>query len=464
MKNKLLISIIFTIGIGLRLYSALRQPLWLDEIYSLYFANNFSALKLIFQPPEAHPGAYYLFLKYLLHISTNLPFLRIISSVIPSLIGIFLIYRQTHHKFLAAILLLNPFFIHMSWQLRMYGLTFMFSALLILSFLNSKHPFNHPKFLLISLLATLFSFSLIIPIFCLYLYLFFREKKIIIFLPFFLIILEFFITKGFLTYKKYAEYAAWISSPTFTNIPTAIATTLGFTTDIQNTGYATIFISILFFIIVIPVLYYLSKLNKLLLFSFTLPLLVTIIVSFSFPILSQRFFFYHFIPKISLFIPRFLLPLSLYFYLFISKLINKKYYSIILLILITLWIYPNYKLNYNAFYPETTPRSYSSDTLILPPWENLRLNSIFSHENLDKISHNFDIATAIENSLSKTSQNHDCTPLYQFKYISYIFDPSIKSMSSYNEKNRNILNFCCIESPSDSFLWQCPTLVKTPEY
>lgn len=441
MKNKLFILIIFLFGTGLRLYSALKQPLWLDEIYSLYFADNFSALKLIFQPPEAHPGAYYLLLKGLLSLSTDLLFLRTISSVIPVLIGCIILYRQTHSKFFIVILLLNPFFIHMSWQLRMYGLTFMFSAILISLFLNTSLV-NRKKLLILSLISTLFSFSLIIPIFCLYLYLYFREKKIINFLPFFLIPLEFFITKGFFTYKKYAEYAAWINSPTLTNIPNTILTAMGFNTDINNLQHSTFIAVILFFIISIPLTIYISKKYRLFFYTFTLPLLTTILISAFFPPLSQRFFFYHFIPKISLFIPRFLLPLSLSFYLFFSYSIKNRYQIPLLLIFLVFWFIPNLKLNLHPYYSDVSPLSYPSDTLIMPPWENLRLNSSFSHQDLNKISHDFDIATNIENNLIKTPQNPDCNSLNKFKKVIYLIDPSIKNISNYHLKMQQLINQC----------------------
>ena len=441
MKNNLLIVAIFCIGLGLRLYPALTQAPWLDEIYSLYFANNFSALKLIFQPPEAHPGAYYLLLKILLNFSTNLFLLRTITSIIPVLIGSYLIYRQTKSTFLLAVLLLNPFFIHMSWQLRMYGLTFMFSVLLIQLFLNSS-PFNHKKFLLLSLLSTLFSFSLIIPVFCLYLYQYSREKNIKNLLYFTLIPLEFFITKGFFTYKKYVEYAAWINSPSFTNIPNTILTSLGFGTDINNLTSSTFFVALLFFLIFIPLVYLLSKRNKLFFYTFTLPLLITIAISASFPFLSQRFFFYHFIPKVSLFIPRFLLPLSLYFYLFLLQSFNKKHQKLLLFVLIIFWLNPNLILNLNSYYAKASPHNYPSNILVMPPWENLRLNSNFTRQDLNKISQDFDTASIIETDLTRISENPDCTSSAKFNNFVYLIDPRVKSISPYHQQMQQLLTLC----------------------
>jgi hypothetical protein len=443
MKNKLLFFIILSIGIGLRLYPALKQPLWLDEIYSLYFANNFLPLKLIFNLPETHPGTYYLLLKALLNFSTNPFFLRTISSIIPALIGCYLLYRQTHQKFLITILLLNPFFIHMSWQLRMYGLTFMFAVMLINLF-QTPSSVNPKKLLALSLISTLFSFSLIIPIFCLYLYLYLRQRKITNFIPFLLVPLEFFLIKGFSTYKDYAEYASWITPPSILNIPSTILTTLGLATDINNLSSLILFMALLFYIVFIPTTYFLSIRNKLFFYAFTLPLLITIFISISFPFLSQHLFFYLFIPKISLFIPRFLLPLSVYFYIFLCKSIQKKYQLPILIILIIFWFTPNLKLNLHPFYASASPLNLSSDTLVMPPWENLRLNSNFSQQDLNIISHNYNTALFIESSLTKKYQDPDCSALTQFKKITYIVDPSIIRLSDYHQKIRTLLQQCSI--------------------
>jgi hypothetical protein len=441
MKNKLLIISLFLVGILIRIYCAFKQPLWLDEIYSLYFAHNFSPLNLIIQLPEAHPGAYYLFLKVLLCFSTNLIFLRTISSILPFLIGCYLLYRQKQSKILLFALLLNPLFIHLSWQLRMYGLTFMFSVILINLFLASS-PFNHKKLLSIALLSTLFSFSLIIPVFCLYIYLSLREKKITSFLPFLFIPSEFLIIKGFSTYIGYAEYASWINSPTLTNIPTVIFTSLGFGTDVQNIGSATIMISFFFFLFFIPFIYYFSKKNRLFFYSYTLPLIVTILISVIFPFLSQHFFFYHFIPKISLFLPRFLLPMSLYFYIFVFQEIKPKLQIPLLIILFILWLIPNSKLNFHPFYINANPINYPKNSLIMPPWENLRLHSSFSNSDLNTIAQNFNIASSIESTLTNSSSNPDCTSLKQFKNIYYLVDSTITSLNNYHLKIQNLLKLC----------------------
>lgn len=442
MKNKKIIILIVVFGIAFRLYCAQSQPLWLDEIYSLYFANSFSVSTLILHPPELHPGGYFLFLKSLLSFSTNLLFLRTLTSILPVIVASYLLYRQTHNKLLLSVLLLNPFFIHLSWQLRMYGLTFLFSIILILPFLNSPKTFHYKRLLIIGLISSLFTYSLIIPIFCLYLYQYSQEKKLFKLLPFFFIPLTFFLTKGFSTYKTYVESASWIPSPTLSNIPSTLLTTFSLNTDINNQSSASFFTSFLFYLFFIPLLYFLSKKSKLFLYSFVLPLLITIIISLLFPLFSQRFFFYHFIPKISLFIPRFLLPLSIYFYIFIFSLLTIKKQPLLLLLLLIIWIIPNYKLNIKNFYIDANPISTTTQSLVMPPWENLRLNTNFSRSDLNIIAKNFDTATSIENSLLNNPKKPDCSLLAPYQKIIYITDPSIKTISKYHQNIQQIIKSC----------------------
>lgn len=439
-KNKYIVLGLFLLGLGLRLYSAIIQPLWLDEIYSLYFANSFSPFNLLTKIPETHPGMYYLFLKICLYFSTNMLLLRTLTSILPSVLGIYFLYRRYPHLPLLFFLLLNPFFIHQSWQLRPYGITFMFSCLIISLFVNYPKNFNLKKFLIFSFMSTFFSFSLIIPIFCLSIFLYVRQKKWPVFLPFFIVVIQFFLFKGFSTYKQYAELASWISPPSVQNFPNLILTLLGFSTDLNNLGHTGLCLSLIFIIIFTLLTIYFSRRYQLFLYSFTLPLLIVILISITFPILSQRFFFYHFIPKLSLFIPRFMLPLSLYFYVCLSTK-NRPY---LLALFFLLWLKPFYKINLQPFYSQIQIINHPSSTLILPPWENLRLQAPFTHQDLDRISTDFKEASEIESKLL-TQTTPDCSSLDQYQQVKYIIDPKIKSLDSYHYQIQNIINQC---SPS----------------
>lgn len=440
MKNKIIIILIFLIGITLIIIPALKQPLWLDEVYSLYFANSFSPNNILFNLPETHPGGYYLLIKFLLNFTTSTFILRLISSVIPQLIGCYLIYKHTHNRFLTALLLLNPFFIHYGWQMRMYGITFLLSAILYIIY-SKKHNHEFFIFSLFTIISTLFSFSLIIPIsiLCLYQIIYKHQKKY--FIPLIIIPLEFFALKGITTYKNYAELASWISPPTFSNIPNLLYTLLGFNLDINNLQKFSIIDSVLFYTISIPVIYIFTKnILKLKLF-FTIPLIITIIVSIIFPIISQRFFFYHFIPKLSLFVPRFLIPISLFFFISIYTKLSKRHSKILLFLLIILWINPYIKLNYNYnhIYSSVKPISQVDNSIFLPPWENLRLTDKYSLIDIKNISQAHDSALVLEKNLFQSDPNCDLYHhFYQVKYI----EQSIPSLSNYQNIIKQNLNYC----------------------
>lgn len=436
MKNKLIIILIFLIGIILRLYPAIHQPLWLDEIYSLYFAHNFSPLHIVFQIPDCHPGIFYLILKGLLLITTNTFLLRFILAVIPQIIGCYLIQKHFKKTIITSAFLLNPFFIHYAWQIRMYGLVFLFSTMLIISILSEK--INPIKITILMLVGNLISYALIIPTICLTLYLSVKKKKWLILIP--IILIEFFVFKGY-QYKLSAETASWISSPSFGNIPMVLLTMLGITTDINNVNSFSPILSFLFFIFFIPFTFFLTKSKKIFFYSFTFPIILTISISILFPFLSQHFFFHTFIPKISLFISRFLLPLSIYFYisLFIST--KRKLQILLLIVLILLWINPYKKLNFYQFYSNTSPKNYPIDSLILPPWENLKLNQNFSKADLNQISKNYNSSLLVEQEIINFSANSNCQFLQKYSKIIYI-DQYTKTLEKYQKHTKEIIEKC----------------------
>lgn len=441
MKNKNIINIIFLIGIILRIYPALKQPLWLDEIYSLYFAHSYSIRNLLINLPETHPGGFYLLLKFFLHLTTNIFFLRITLSVLPELIGCWLIYK-IHPRVIPIILfLLNPFFIHYSWQLRMYGVTFLLTVLLYRAFFI-KHPkFNFQTVFLI-VISLCISLDLIIPILCLSLYALIKTNQKRWYSLFLLVPLIFFLQKGPFTYISSTELASWISPPTFTNIPSVILTGFGFHNDIDNLHPLSLVISLLFYLTFLPVVYYLSKKSRIFFYSFTLPLIITIIISAIFPFLSQHFFFYRFIPKISLMLPRFILPISLFFFIEISQhLTQKTYGKIIIPIFLILWITPNIELNYQSYYGFSPPIPNPANSIILPPWENLRINSSFTREDLDNVTENYNTALVIEKFIVGFDLHPNCSPLQKYSHIIYI-NQSVAGLYSYQQHTQQVISRC----------------------
>jgi len=445
-KAIFVVTILF--GIAINIYPALTQPIWLDEVYSVYFAHNFSASQLLFRLDDVHPGGYYLILKIILYLTTNLFLLRLITSVIPFLLACFLIYRQQRSYYLVLFLLFNPFFIHSSWQLRMYGLCILLTVYISNLFFSQASFIKKAS---LSLVSIFISFNLIIPIICLAFYDVFihRQKKSLLIIVF--IIFSFFIIKG-PNYKTYAEKAAWINPPSFSNIPSVISTTLGMDIDTQNVVPYQLGYSLLFFTIFLPFIYHLSRSNPKFAFGFTLPLFLTITVSILFPIISQRHLFYLFIPKISLFLPRYLIPI---FIIFFIQGFNRhqKTKAILLIFFCLFWIRTYYLINHRHYYSPATPIN-STSTLILPPWENLRLSSSFTSNDLSSLATNYRQALDFEKVI--ISQPSICpTTNHTITYLNQPFN----SMTAYQQQILTFLEKCCQPTSStnpDSFVWKCP--------
>jgi hypothetical protein len=436
MKNKTIILIIFLVGLILRIYPALKQPLWLDEIYSLYFAHSFSIKNLLVNLPETHPGGFYILLKFFLRFTTNIFFLRITLSVLPELIGCWLIYK-IHPKIIPITLfLLNPFFIHYSWQLRMYGVTFLLTVLLYRVFFI-KHPkFNFQTISLI-FISLFVSLDLIIPILCLSLYALVKSNQKRWLSLFLLVPLTFLLQKGLFTYKSYTELASWISPPTFTNIPSVLLTSFGFHTDINNLDSFPIATSLIFYLVFSFFTYKYAKKSASFFYGFFLPLLTTITISFLFPILSQRFFFYHFIPKVSLMLPRFMLPLSIFFFIELNQHLTRKTTVLLILpIIVFFWINPNIKLNYETYYNSSRPLPHQENALILPPWENLRLNPSFTSKDLDTISNNYNFSLTIEKYIVDFNSHPDCQPFKNLPTLSTLTNRSPVYTTTNNIPNK----------------------------
>lgn len=447
-KNNLTLFSMFLIATIIYFFLAHTRPLSLDEIYSLYFAKNYSPLGLLFHLPETHPGAYYLFVKVLLNLSLNLTFLRIFSSIIPALIGIYLFHRHHQKNLLTFVLLFNPFIIHQSYQLRMFGITVFFTCLYLLFFIyNNKKNFY--LFIVLAILSTFFTFSLIIPLlsFCLYQIIINHQKKY--FSIFLLLPILFLTIKGLSTYKNYTELASWINPPTFYNLPSTILTLFAYHIDLKNILPFSFFPSLLFYSIFLPIIYFFSKKNPKFLYFFTIPFFISILVSLLFPFLSQHFFFYKFIPKISLLLPRFLLPFSIIFFYFLFSDYFKRIYLILFLSSL-FWINTFIKINLYNPYRDATPLNYSPSTLVFPPWENLRLNFRFSSNDLQNITQKFSQASLLETSILNLSS---CQILSPYQKIIYLPDSSIKNLNLYQKQITTFFDSCCHQETLYS--WTC---------
>lgn len=434
-SSRYIFIVIFVLGLMVRIYPAFVHPLWLDEIYSIYFASNFSVYKILFNLPESHPGLFYILLKAILSLTTSTFFLRLISGIVPQAITLFLLNKKYKNNYLNIIFALNPLFIHHSWQIRMYSLVILLSVLI---FDEIRKKNNLCGLLFYIFIANLISYSFILPTIAIALYLYKNNYRFYGIILGFLPIIEFFIFKGSY-YKTFSEFASWISTPRITSISPTFLTHLGLYNDINSQANFSLIISVLLNILIVYLIVKLSSSTKFF-YLYTLPLSLTVIISILFPILSQRFFFYQFIPKISLWLPRFLLPLSVTFYLLVSRLgVFKRFALIFLLIYVPI----NININLHSPYPSKNV-SLPENILFLPPWENLFLPPKYSTNDINNMVYKYNLAEKIEKDLLK--QRPECIKINQnLKYI----DQSLPALSQYQEQLKTSLNNCLLNFPGN---------------
>lgn len=388
-KNKkyyLLTATIILCGLVFKFFIANLQPLWLDEQYSIFYATQFKSDELLANfSIDVHPGFYYFFLKNILKFTIDKTLLRTITSILPQFLGILLLgwfyFKQKKNKELILttfILSFNPFFNHLSFQLRNYSLVFLFT---IITFIYLQHWLKQRKILfLILTIGSLLMGNMIH--YLMYIFSFFtlifislklkalNLKKLLFFLTTTLIIIgQFFTSNGFSSpqqYKHQFEDTGWIALPSLHNIPKVYLTSLGMATDVMNTATNYRWLSsIIFYSTLLVIAFALAKqkpkinsLTQQLLILSLLPILGILLASFLLTFLSHRFFIHQFIPRISLFLPRIQLPFVILFWIFISEMtathwinikrkIKNKYIYSFVIILSIYWGVLNYHLNIN---------------------------------------------------------------------------------------------------------------------
>jgi hypothetical protein len=329
--------VIWIVGIALRIFLAVSYPLWIDEQYSLFFSWGKSLQELMIFSQDVHPGGYYVVVKMLLHLSTNLAVLRIVSGVIPQLLGLAgITYWLMRSKklnsaveltFLQSFFLLNPFFIFLSTQLRMYGFVFFCTCVFIIFWQTwKKNQRNDVLFTLLftMILGSLFSYAFFFLTGGLFLWFCYfswqKEKGWWIPLTIALVtFIEFFVLAGFAV-KKPFEFASWIPLPSLSNVPIVGLSLLGLEHNpslVPRQSWLDVFFYLtLFYGISVCFRWRRSLLSSAFLLRWKDLLIVSVapataifFSSFLLPFLSQRFWFYQFVPKLSLFLPRIFLPL-----------------------------------------------------------------------------------------------------------------------------------------------------------
>ena len=131
-----LLASLIALGMVLRLIRLDFQPLWFDEGYSFYFAASSVRQLIADTAVDIHPPFYYLLLKtWMTLFGTGVVQARALSVMVgtASIPLLFLLGRQLGGDRLglwaAALLVISPFHIYYSQEVRMYGLVTFFSLL-----------------------------------------------------------------------------------------------------------------------------------------------------------------------------------------------------------------------------------------------------------------------------------------------------------------------------------------------
>lgn len=505
-KYYLLVGLIIFLGFFFRMLVIHSQPLCLDEKYSIFYATQFDYLALIKNfSVDAHPGFYYFFLKSLLEFTHNSTVLRTLSSALPQMVGIALIgwFYLKRNKYREALVLsliftFNPFFNHLSFQLRSYSLIFLITIIIHLSIClwqeTKKSKFLFAVFFLL-ILANLTHYVMYIFSFFILIFLSLNlkisnlKKYLFIIFTNLLMVAQFLFFNGFSSYSQYKEQfqeAGWIALPSFFSIPKVYLTSLGMDVDVMNVLYGNILLpSLFFYSIVLAVLIILFKkkpkitfdlFSKKIMILSIIPLLTILFLSYFLTFLSHRFFMNQFIPRISLFIPRILLPFVIFLWIFaVEKLFfywnvfkHKIKVFIVFIFLLTLifyWGFLNYDLNVKNFCSNNEQNSVlqilqknqalNNQFNLWPHWmwiEAIELNNL---ENTSIISDQKIKDEKFEQLFIDQSYSLNCKELHNMSI--YFYTGSVTSQEKLQSEIMDLLNKCCTQQDEIGLFksWKC---------
>ena len=503
-KYYLLVGLIIILGFFFRILVANSQPLCLDEKYSIFYATQFNYSDLLKNfSSDVHPGFYYSFLKSLLGITNNKTALRTLSSIIPQILGILFLswffFKRNKKKeafLLSFIFAFNPFFNHLSFQLRSYSLIFLITIVVYLLIClwqeERKKIFLFIIFILLLIgnlthyVMYIFSFFVLV-----FISLKIKTKKVnkflFLFLTTLLMLLQFFLYDGFSSYSQYKNQfqdAGWIATPSFYNIPKVYLTSLGMDIDTMNTLYGNVvlpsivFYSALLFIFVLliikkPKISFLSQ--KFFVLSIA-PLLTILFLSYLITLLSHRVFLNQFIPRISLFIPRIQLPFIIILWISIIENLFSYWKTfqhklkantifIVAGILVFYWGLLNFNLNVKDLCSNSERDSVlqifqknqtlSNQFNLWPHWmwiEAIQLNDL---KNISALSKQKEQDRKFEQLFIDNSYSLDCSTLQNVEMYSYV--GNVVSQQKLQSEVINLLDKCCTKQDEVGLFksWKC---------
>lgn len=507
---KVLLFSIIALGVTLRFFFASILPLWLDERYSLLFAWEGGPAILLFQSKDVHPGLFYLLLKGILFLTSDLHLLRFLTSLFPQLLGIcLLLYWMNKRQFsqlsilVAALLLfLNPFLIYLGAQLRMYGLVSLFSCLTFIAVQEwmrdqeSKKKFLGVVGVLLLGNASSYAFFFLSAGVLLFMVTELLTKKSwgkgAVLSAITIMIAEFFFLAD-IPFKKNFEAAAWIPSPSLANLPSLIMTVLGFSNDhflaVRSLKSESIAGYVLIGVLLFCFYFYFLKIKnefilpikKQVLLMLLIPVAGIVLLSVLFPLLSQRHFFYLFIPKISFFLPRFFVPQLIFFSAYIavvSSSLNmghltrgwKKALLLLCICLSLLWVRTysvmmdhsnalqlNEEKKIAALQKKRELEANTDTTVtILPAWIALTSLNSKNLTQIEAIKKEVDAAEKLERLLFSNTE-FNCSELNNRRVFYLPADTAATVQETYEQKVSS-LESCC-EEVVDSTVskeWSCP--------
>ncbi len=164
---RLLLALLLCSGM-VRIILAMSNPVWLDENYSMVFATQYGLGDMVMHLPDIHPPLYYAILRVAILIGIReTGFLRVLFTVLPHMVGLLLltVFVESKRRFdykrvivWTLVFLFNPFFIHLSWQLRMYGLVFLAAAICSVGYFSAVQT-RRFEGLFVTLLGIVFGVS-----------------------------------------------------------------------------------------------------------------------------------------------------------------------------------------------------------------------------------------------------------------------------------------------------------------
>lgn len=516
MSHKLVtffLCLIIGLGFFIRITLTAHYPLWLDEQFSLLFSWSRTPFELLIQNRDVHPGLSYIFLKGLLVFTSNLFVLRLLLSVLPQLLGGVCVLWWARKQqwatsavlFLAVTLFLDPFFVFTGIHLRMYGLVCLIASLTYIA-LKSFQQDRSKKYLLMVIALLLLGNAISYAFFFLTLGVVawlvaddLKEKTFRHWPAIALSILslgEFFLLAGF-SVKRQFEEASWIPIPGFFNIPSLFFTLLGFETNYFLGPVSLSLATVLFYLAIAASLVLIFQKKKKPLFwtsSFdlgalvVLPCLLIVSISLVMPFLSQRFFFYQFLPRLSLFLPRLFTPILVMFFCTSAEVINRKIreralpvfkVSVGLLLGLTsvFWVRSYveiWKTTINLQRKEAQKIEFlkkeqvevgetleSSNIILLPSWSWLTLLNTNNLDELPAIMSRSNESAQFESELVARPLI-SCSSLQQKKII-FLKNQTAYTVSSYYQNGeRNIEHCCRKETENDAgSSWLCSNDVST---